>query len=63
LIGRHFWPLYRVPGASVKIEGYGAASNYLLGPAEGADAQKPREFKITVMVDLREAFDVIGKYF
>jgi hypothetical protein len=53
--------IFRVPGTSIKIDGYGAASNYLLGPA--ADPTKPREFKITIMIDLREAFHVIGAYF
>jgi hypothetical protein len=53
--------VFRVPGTSIKIDGYGSASNFLLGPA--ADPTKPREFKITIMVDVREAFHVIGTYF
>jgi hypothetical protein len=57
----HRFSVFRVPGTSVKIDGYGAASDFLIGPA--ADATKPREFKITVMVDVREAFHVIGTYF
>lgn len=55
-------PVPFVPGVSIKLKGYGAADDFLLGPP-AAGSTSSRDLNVSITVDLRKAIKIVGKYF